>query len=792
MCAMPRACVARRNKIAKHPSRRTSAVALYDTLLLTKVTPSNSPSTESTNARPNEQPPTVLLRNDITEFTQDELTALAALRLGDAATSPLAATHTPHTMGNDITEEDTRTSPCASSTHSLGDDVDTNDSSPIAAPSCPEKDDGDDGEEDRFDSRARMHGAPRRTSHTHTRRSSSLLAPSAHDTPSRPSTSTRPNTHMPRRRSTTTVTHAHLAPVDLVHLTSSPAAASDDPAAVAESILRLHHLDLSRRGQVDTAAAELALNLTHLNLSHNAITHVDGLTLLAHLQVLHIRDNRLTSLRPLAQLRHLSYLDARHNDIAALQPAHDLPTSALRYLDLRDNPCDPWSRVALGSSASFSSASSLLALDRSPVREEAAGGDGEAAWRRWVEQICLACPHMDHVDGEEVSAQSQADARAASMESEAEGASVLTRAAAAAMREIESLRAARQRRQAPIAAAVADADAKDDGSSAQSPAAQTSTSPHTPLDTNVDYLGEKDDKDNVAVPLGRADTSQPSTRLRRALQEAQCVAEAVACRADSPTSTRAGAASRGDSAPHYIRATRWRGTEALAGNYSHAPDTAEGGGGWAARRSSCEARAESLVTAHERRLWRQFEQRAHMRRALVQRQVQHGAAETAATPSRRLSSSSLYREIIEEKEEEKRDDDEDEVLTPSPPRRRRGSSSASAPPVVVRPTSAQEEHEMAEARQMQSKLFRDIGYANTLVYGRLQRTLQSHWADVERVLQTRHALAAARRARREAESAQPSLRYERALAMLRAERQNARAADDGPAQGAPKSARGTT
>lgn len=113
-----------------------------------------------------------------------------------------------------------------------------------------------------------------------------------------------------------------------------------DTDAIAETVLQTHHVEFIDYGLTDTLPAETFLNATHVFLQHNQITELDGLQLLFDLQVLVVHHNRITTLQPLGVFTRLTYLDASYNEIQHFNISWDLPDT-LNVLDLRYNPCCP-------------------------------------------------------------------------------------------------------------------------------------------------------------------------------------------------------------------------------------------------------------------------------------------------------------------------------------------------------------------------------------------------------------------------------------------------------------------
>lgn len=109
--------------------------------------------------------------------------------------------------------------------------------------------------------------------------------------------------------------------------------------AIVDAVLQQQQLQVADRGLRDTLPIECFLNLTHLYMQHNEVESLEGLVLLVQLRVLVAHHNAVTSLRPIAVLPALSFIDARSNKIEDVNPMEDLPCDSLKYLALLDNPC---------------------------------------------------------------------------------------------------------------------------------------------------------------------------------------------------------------------------------------------------------------------------------------------------------------------------------------------------------------------------------------------------------------------------------------------------------------------
>lgn len=111
------------------------------------------------------------------------------------------------------------------------------------------------------------------------------------------------------------------------------------PEAVAEAILRMRYVESIGRQLTSTATVECFLNATHLYLQENQLRDLEGLQLLSHLQVLVVHHNQVESIRSIVTLDELTFLDVSHNCIKELHPKRDIPYAALEYLNFVGNPC---------------------------------------------------------------------------------------------------------------------------------------------------------------------------------------------------------------------------------------------------------------------------------------------------------------------------------------------------------------------------------------------------------------------------------------------------------------------
>nr|CCC94933.1 putative leucine-rich repeat protein (LRRP) [Trypanosoma congolense IL3000] len=136
--------------------------------------------------------------------------------------------------------------------------------------------------------------------------------------------------------------------------------------AMADAVLQQQQLHAADCGLRDTLPIECFLNLTHLYMQHNEVESLEGLTLMARLRVLVVHHNAVVTLRPIAVLTTLNFLDARHNKIEEINPAEDLPCESLKYLALLDNPCSMNGGTAYREKV-IRTCKNLTMLDDSPV-----------------------------------------------------------------------------------------------------------------------------------------------------------------------------------------------------------------------------------------------------------------------------------------------------------------------------------------------------------------------------------------------------------------------------------------